>query len=137
LVCDFKAGVICLMGIALTSCVLTTAVLSDAELSQHVPSARSMMALHRLNNGEINESFVFFCEYFLKSVVASQTFNKGSKNGVALTNIASPSNEAFALLWLDNSEARWLSEHKKHAQGKEIFSKCECCCRLMVKYSLF
>jgi hypothetical protein len=84
---------------------------------------RNILALRRLKNDEINESYIFFCENFLKCVVGSQTFNKGWKHGVALSDLASPSDEAFALLLIDNSEARWLSEHEKKPEGEDVIEQ--------------
>ena len=68
------------------------------------------MALRRLGNDEVNESYIYFCESFLKCIVGCQTFNRKWNLNMKLSEIATPSDEALGLLLLENSEYKWLCD---------------------------
>ena len=85
-----------------------------------MPSVRNMMAMQKGSGGSVNVSYIFFCEKFLKHVVGVRRFNNGWKNKAAITNLASPSDEALALLLLENSEARWIEESEAERRGEEV-----------------
>ena len=83
-----------------------------------------MLSLRKLKNNDVNESYVFFCQNFLKCVVGTQSFNKGWRHGVPIMTIATASDEAMALLLLENSEARWwIAEHSKKNSGEKVIEK--------------
>jgi hypothetical protein len=86
---------------------------------QHMPSVRNMMALRRGVGGQINVSYIFFCEKFLKHVVGVRTFNGGWKNKATITDLATPSDEALGLLLLENSENRWIQEFEMEQRGED------------------
>lgn len=69
-----------------------------------------MLLLRRLINNSPNEDYVFFCLRFLKCIVGVSTFNAGWNAHKRLSELATPSDEALALLILENSEARWSQE---------------------------
>ena len=98
-------------------------VILSGEDSQDLPSIRNMLGLRRLKNNEVNESYVYFCENFLKCVVGTKSFNKAWKDGVPVSQIATISDEALALLLIENSEGRWLAEVAKKDKGEEVFEK--------------
>lgn len=82
-----------------------------------VPSIKSMLSLRQLPvSGEVNESYIFFCQHFLKCVVGIQNFNRQLKQQYPLSKIATPSDEALALLLLENSEYRWKREFELKQQ---------------------
>jgi hypothetical protein len=69
---------------------------------------------------EVNESYIFFCDNFLKCVVGLHKFNRSIKNTHKLRHIATPSDEALALLLLENSEYRWNQEFEKKKKGEDV-----------------
>jgi hypothetical protein len=66
------------------------------------------LRMERHGPGDVNKFYLYFCQHFLPLVVGKKKFDKGMKHGMKLTDIATVSDEAFALLLVDNSEARWL-----------------------------
>ena len=60
--------------------------------------------------GRVNEDYVTFCEKFIKCVVGAKTYGEGWKKRQKVCEMSSPSDEAMALLLLENSEARWSTE---------------------------
>ena len=76
------------------------------------------MSLRTLGNGALNEDYVFFCKKFLPLVVGLNKFKSGWKKRTPISSLATASDEAFALLLLENSEIRWLSEHEFSLQKK-------------------
>jgi hypothetical protein len=76
-----------------------------------------MLSLRRLANNEVNESYIFFCDHFLKCVVGVQRFNRKWNLNLKLSEIATPSDEALALLLLENSDYKWLSEFESGEAG--------------------
>lgn len=85
-----------------------------------VPSTRSMLALRKLPGGEVNQSYIFFCQHFLKCVVGIQKFAKQWNKQYDITDIATPSDEAMTLLLLENSDMKWTREAEK---GEKLPSK--------------
>jgi hypothetical protein len=69
---------------------------------------------------EVNESYIFFCDNFLKCVVGLHKFNRSIKNTHKLRHIATPSDEALALLLLENSEYRWNQEFERKKKGEDV-----------------
>jgi hypothetical protein len=57
-----------------------------------------------------NPAYFFFCFHFLKCVVGIQHFNRKMKKHQPLTMIATPSDEALALLLLENNNLKWRQE---------------------------
>ena len=96
--------------------------MGDDEISQ-IPSMRNILLLRRLPTSKVNESYIFFCKNFLKCVVGTQKFNRGFKQGLKISQIASPSDEALALLLLQNSEFRWMMEYQKRSNGEMVKKK--------------
>jgi hypothetical protein len=62
--------------------------------------------------GPDSDAFKFFCNHFLQNVIGKIEWrtNKAVKK---ITDVATPSDEAFALLLLENSEDRWRDMHVK------------------------
>ena len=86
-----------------------------------MPSLRSIMALQqRKNKDEINDNYVYFCEKFLKHVVGVQSFNRAWKKKRLISELATPSDEALALIILENSEMRWNAEFTKIERGETV-----------------
>ena len=102
---------------------LSAALADTTNNTQGVPALQSILALRCVNGNGINDSYVFFCLKFLKAVVGLHTFNKKAKNNFKLSDIASPSDEAFALLLLDNSELRWRQEFDLKQQDDAVVNK--------------
>ena len=70
-----------------------------------------MLSLRKLPAGnEVNLAYVYFCEHFLKCIVGIQSFNRQMQKHYNLSVIATPSDEAFALLLLENNEYKWRHE---------------------------
>ena len=89
--------------------------------NQQVPNLIvNMLKLRKLPDGEVNESYIFFCENFLKCVVGAQSFSKGWKRAGSISEIATLSDEALALLLLENSNYRWINLHQKKKMGEEV-----------------
>jgi len=59
----------------------------------------------------VNDGYLFFCNKFVKCVVGLQTFNRGIRNGLKFSEIASPSDEGLAFVLLENSYKRWNAEY--------------------------
>ena len=60
------------------------------------------------------KSYIVFYEYFLKSVVGRSDWMKNLGDPFTeATMFATPSNEAFTLLCLENGEVEWLRMAKK------------------------
>ena len=78
-----------------------------------------MLSLRKNGRNEINQNYVFFCEKFLRCVVGIKIFRNSCKK-YPLSTYVSLSDEAFALLLLENSELRWNSEIELKKNGKEI-----------------
>jgi hypothetical protein len=93
--------------------------LKNEDNEMEMPSLRNIMAL-RKHNDKINEAYVFFCEKFLKHVVGVQSFNRACKRHVFISEIATFSDKALALLMLENSEFRWTAEFAKIEQGEKV-----------------
>lgn len=93
--------------------------MQDDEIKTRLPTVRKMLILRAEANGKINEDYVFFCEKFLQHVVGVNKFKAGYKNKTAISSLATASDEAFALLLLENTEIRWLDEHSKNPDGEK------------------
>jgi len=85
-----------------------------------VPSLRNMLLLRRLSNNQENESYIFFCENYLKSVVGLQAFNRKWNYCLKLSEVATASDEALGLLLLENSEYRWQQEYEIREKGGDL-----------------
>jgi len=57
--------------------------------------------------------YINFCTHFLKCVVGQRFDEKMSKN-IRLSKIVTPSDEALALILIENNEARWLTQFDAH-----------------------
>jgi hypothetical protein len=88
-----------------------------------LPSVRNILALRRTGSGDVNEAYVYFCENFLKYVVGVSRFNREYRSGNGILSMATISDEAFALLQLENSETRWAAEFAFKNKGQEISQK--------------
>lgn len=77
---------------------------------RQVPSLRNVLLLRKLSNNSPNDDYVYFCLRFLKCIVGVQAYNAGWDGDKKLSGIATPSDEALALLILENNEARWSQE---------------------------
>jgi len=91
---------------------------------QKLPSIQDFLVLRKTSEGEINEDYIFFCEKFLKCVVGMTTFNEGWKMKSSICSMATPSDEAFALLILENNEERWkyifeVDSSSKNSEGSK------------------
>ena len=68
----------------LLTCISHTikaAIENDGE--KNVPSSRNILALRKLaGTNQVNDSYIYFCEKFLKCIVGAQTFNRGGKEQV-------------------------------------------------------
>jgi hypothetical protein len=83
----------------------------EEQTDETVPTVARMMAMRKSPKGDsFNEAYLFFCQHFLKCVVGIQCFNKQMKDQYKLSEIATPSDEALALLLLENNEYRWKRE---------------------------
>ena len=105
----------------LLTCISHTikaAIENDGE--KNVPSSRNILALRKLGTNQVNDSYIYFCEKFLKCIVGAQTFSRGVKNKCKLSVIATPSDEALALLFLENSEYKWSMDFEKKKKGEEV-----------------
>jgi len=74
-------------------------------------------------NGSVNEDFIYFCEIFFKCIIGTKSFNRGWKDGVAISKIATILDEALGLLLIENSEARWMAEFAKKEKGEKVIRK--------------
>lgn len=87
-----------------------------------IPPLESILSLRMLPNKEVslNPAYFFFCEHFVKCVVGS-AFKDRLKMGLPFYMVATPSDEAFALLLLENNEARLKHEYlgSKSSAGKK------------------
>jgi hypothetical protein len=77
----------------------------------------SLLQLRRTTNGVINDSYLFFCDKFVKCVVGLQAYNRGIKSGLTFSEIASPSDEGLAYILLENSYKRWNAEFDELEKG--------------------
>ena len=59
------------------------------------------------------EAYTYFCHFFLPHVVGKNRWRNGIRKGAAINTLATVSDEAFALLLLENSWDRWLWEVDK------------------------
>jgi hypothetical protein len=86
-----------------------------------VPSLRSMLGLRKLpNSTEVNQSYVYFCTHFLKCVVGIVNYKKLLGQGCKLSKVATPSDEALALLLIENSIHRWTREFEiREVKGEQ------------------
>jgi hypothetical protein len=75
-----------------------------------VPSLHNILLMRKLANGNVNEDYVFFCDRFFKCIVRVSVYNERWDSLTTMSDIATPSDEALALLILENNEARWLQE---------------------------
>lgn len=97
------------------------AALGDEIERERLPSVRNMLALRKTSNNQLNEAYVYFCEKFLKHVVGVNRFNRefrNNRNGIM--GCATVTDEALALLQLENSEIRWSTEFSKSESGIEV-----------------
>jgi hypothetical protein len=74
---------------------------------------KDMLKLRMDENGVINKDYITFCEHFLKCVVGAQAYNRGLRMRTNISKIATPSDEALALLLLENSHYRWQMEFEQ------------------------
>jgi hypothetical protein len=77
---------------------------------RQVPSLRNILLLRKLSNNSPNDDYIYFCVRFFKCIVGVQAYNAGWDCDKKLSEIATPSDEALALLILENNEARWSQE---------------------------
>lgn len=66
--------------------------------------------MRKLSDGNVNEDYIFFCDRFFKCIVRVSVYNERWDSLQTMSDIATPSDEALALLILENNEARWLQE---------------------------
>jgi hypothetical protein len=86
--------------------------------SHAVPSIKKMVIGRKLNNGDVNKTYIFFCKHFLKCTVGSKKFKKGVKT-FPISKVATASDEALCLLLLENSETRWTMELEAYMEGRD------------------
>lgn len=87
-----------------------------------VPSIRNLVTLRKDVNGiDWNEHYMYFCDKFLRCVVGLQTYKRQWRLvNCRLSDIVTESDEAMALLLLENNEQKWLDEYlESHAVSKE------------------
>jgi hypothetical protein len=77
---------------------------------RQVPSLRNVLLLRKLSNNSPNDDYVYFCLRFFKCIVGVQAYNAACDCDKKLSEIATPSDEALALIILENNEARWSQE---------------------------
>jgi hypothetical protein len=86
------------------------------QVKEPIPSLPCLQQLRKTGNGVINDGYLFFCQNFVKCVVGLQAFNRGIKNGLTFSEIASPSDEGLAYILLENSYKRWNAEYDDKAR---------------------
>jgi hypothetical protein len=96
------------------------AALKENDDTVPLPGMRNMLAMRKLGNNTVNEAYLYFCEKFLKYVVGVQSFNRAWKKNVPISEMATPTDEALALLLLENSHLRWSAEFAKAERGEVI-----------------
>ena len=80
---------------------------NSSSIIEDIPSVKSILSLKKNGRNEINKRYVFFCERYLKCVIEVKLFRRSYKK-YSLSTYVSYSDEAFALLLLENSETRNL-----------------------------
>jgi hypothetical protein len=96
------------------------ALKDEAEKKGKVPIMKDILKLRfDGDKSELSEDYMYFCGRFLKCVVGVQAFNRGMRMKTLLSDIATPSDEALALLLLENSHYRWNEEHDKKSRSNE------------------
>jgi hypothetical protein len=78
------------------------------------------LRMERHGPGKVNPSYLFFCQHFLIHVVGKKKFENGLHHGMKLSQIATVSDEAFALLLVENSETRWKRVFEANYGGGPI-----------------
>jgi hypothetical protein len=68
-----------------------------------------MMELRKDETGHANKAYIYFCSKFLKYIVGFHKLHL-AKHGSTILSLATPSDEAFGLLLLENNEALWCAE---------------------------
>jgi len=86
------------------------------QVDEPIPSLPIMLQLRKTGNDIINDGYLFFCQKFVKCVVGLQAYNRGVKDGLTFSEIASPSDEGLALILLENSCKRWVAEYDEKAK---------------------
>ena len=76
---------------------------NSCSIIEDIPSVKSILSLCKNGRNEINKRYVFFCERYLKCVIGVKHFRRSYKK-YSLCTYVSCSDEAFALLLLENSE---------------------------------
>jgi hypothetical protein len=96
------------------------ALKDESEKKDKVPMIKDILKLRLNDESEMSEDYMYFCCRFLKSVVGVQAFNRGMRMKASISRIATPSDEALALLLLENSHYRWSEEYEKKARNEEV-----------------
>lgn len=92
------------------------------EAEELVPTVRAMLGLRKLSNANgFNQAYMYFCKNFLKCVVGLQAYKTLTRQGCSISNVATASDEAMALLLLENSSSRWNREFElKEERGEKV-----------------
>jgi hypothetical protein len=73
--------------------------------------------------GPDSEAFKFFCNHLLQNVIGKVEW-RTNKAASKIIHMATPSDEAFALLLLENSEERWRDMYvKRNMKSSEVLAK--------------
>jgi hypothetical protein len=92
--------------------------MKEGDLRQ-VPILPGIMALRVNANGDVNENYIYFCETFVKCIVGMQKFKRRWKQNKKFSSIATASDEALALLLVENSEFKWMMEGQSGSTVEE------------------
>jgi len=85
----------------------------------NVPAARNMLALRKLDSGEPNPAYLYLFQHFIPFVVGVNKYKREAKGSI-ISAVVTPSDEAFAILLIENSETRWTDEFDKKQKGGEL-----------------
>jgi len=85
----------------------------------NVPTLRNMLSLRKLESGEVNPAYLYLFQHFIPFVVGVNKYKREAK-GSAVSAVVTPSDEAMALLIIENSESRWSDEFDKKQKGGEV-----------------
>lgn len=87
----------------------------------NLPTVRKMLLMRafqspRTGNPCSNDAYLYFFAHFVKCIVGLIKFNRGWNTG-NLYKLVTPSDEALALLLLENNEERWIAEHAQSTEN--------------------
>lgn len=85
---------------------------------------RNILSLRCDRDGNWNPHYIYFCNNFIRCIVGLQTYKRQWRlDHAQLSNIATESDEAMALLLFENNENKWTDEYYKLHEGRQMLQQ--------------